>query len=373
MSDRKLVIISSEPVGWPESPMYGLFQRIQSNILADNGYKIILISPQGRSLKFGLNLSHNKENHNNSFTLLKNSLPNIFRINRNLESLAFAISGLIIFFRNRKLLERTEIYHFHNIYNAGILFKFLSYLGFTKNAKSFLTEHTSYVHSGRAPKFLTRYILRSTDLHISAVSLSLKTVLEQYTSKVYLLHNPVEEIFEKPLKIKDRLAQICIVGALEPIKNHSLLFESLELIDFPLKVAIVGDGSLRKKLKALFSKLPLNIEVTFFGYQNPENVKTIMKNSMALISVSLSETFGVVLIESLSQGTPVISTLNGGCLDIVTDEVGILCNFERHEIANAISKVVMEKKFDNKKIREYFNKKFSTKAYLENLEKFYEL
>jgi glycosyltransferase involved in cell wall biosynthesis len=49
-----------------------------------------------------------------------------------------------------------------------------------------------------------------------------------------------------------------------------------------------------------------------------------MWGANCLVLPSLLETFGVVLIEALATGLPVISTRSGGPEDIVTPEVGVL-------------------------------------------------
>ena len=72
---------------------------------------------------------------------------------------------------------------------------------------------------------------------------------------------------------------------------------------------------------------------------------------MCTALTSFEEGFGMVLAESLSCGTPVISTHSGGVTDIVKDGVnGFLVGFTEQEVSDAILKL-----YDNLEMRESFS------------------
>ena len=371
MRNKVIAIVASEPVGWPESPMYGLFQNVQAKLLAQEGFRVIIISPCGRSLKYGLNFRKDQLENYQDIKLLRNSTPNLLRFNKKLESLNYVFVGLCLMILNRKILRDVDIYHFHNIYNGGVLLTVARRMGLLNHAEIFLTEHSSFVHNDGGSDIVKRFVLNTKSLSVSGVSHSIKAVLEKYINPVFLLHNPVDILFDECPVFKDRLDQICIVGALEEIKNHKLLLNSLKLIEEPLKVVVIGEGSLREELIRIAVTLPKNIDTIFLGYQDPVTIRDVMRVSKSVISVSRSETFGVVLIESLSQGTPIISTINGGSMDIITNEVGFLCDFDEACIAEAILKTLRQGTFDYVKIRNYYEKKFGQRAYLMNVIRYY--
>ncbi|MCM8711282.1 glycosyltransferase [Clostridium sp. SYSU_GA19001] len=93
---------------------------------------------------------------------------------------------------------------------------------------------------------------------------------------------------------------------------------------FVLKIG--GDGKYRRQLENLACELNIKRQVEFLGSLNREQVREQLWNSNVLVLPSYYETFGVVLIESLSSGTPIISTNSGGPVDIVRSDVGILFN-----------------------------------------------
>lgn len=363
-------IISSEPIGWSETPLYGHFQKIQANILRQKGHNITLISPQPRSLKFGLNFKRNNYNETN-IKLYYNSFWNVFRILPKLETIFYCISGILIFLKNYQEIKKIEIFHFHNIYNAGVLMYVLKKLKLIENKKIIITEHTSFVHNGGGSSFIKKKILNTKGVRISSVSDSINLELLNFTKTSYIINNPVDFVFEKLDENLIKTNQVCIIGALEKIKNHQLLFNSLKNTDLNINLIIVGDGSLRNKLLLESKKLPKNIRVKFTGTKNKFEIKTILSSSALLVSVSKSETFGVVLIESISQGTPVISTKNGGCNDIINNENGFICEFDEKEICNKIEYILTKNPFERKNIRKSFQEKFSNNSYLKKLYELY--
>lgn len=89
-------------------------------------------------------------------------------------------------------------------------------------------------------------------------------------------------------------------------------------------LAIGGDGSERAKLQAMTHELGLVGQVTFLGAMLPSEVARAMRNSDAFVLPSRHETFGVVLIEAMSSGLPVVATCSGGPEDFVDASVGYL-------------------------------------------------
>jgi glycosyltransferase involved in cell wall biosynthesis len=77
-------------------------------------------------------------------------------------------------------------------------------------------------------------------------------------------------------------------------------------------------------LLTLAHALGIAPQVDFLGRISRDRVREEMYSADAFVLSSRSETFGVVLIEALSQGLPVVSTACGGPLDVVGEDDGIL-------------------------------------------------
>jgi glycosyltransferase involved in cell wall biosynthesis len=91
-------------------------------------------------------------------------------------------------------------------------------------------------------------------------------------------------------------------------------------------LTIVGEGAEREHLEALTSSLDLRDRVTFTGYIPDDVLEALIDRCDALVlpavphGVAGTEGLGVVLIEALSHGKPVIASDTGGIPDVVQHE-----------------------------------------------------
>ncbi|BDT72842.1 D-inositol-3-phosphate glycosyltransferase [Comamonadaceae bacterium OS-4] len=82
---------------------------------------------------------------------------------------------------------------------------------------------------------------------------------------------------------------------------------------------VCGSGPQLAALKALRFELGLDNRVEFLGHCSREQVSEEMLNATALVVSSSNETFGVVVVEALLSGRPVLSTRCGGPEDIIVE------------------------------------------------------
>ncbi|MEI8411553.1 MULTISPECIES: glycosyltransferase family 4 protein [unclassified Kribbella] len=129
--------------------------------------------------------------------------------------------------------------------------------------------------------------------------------------------NPVPEsgaVGERP----EPVADLITVGGLEPRKNHNYLLRVLGAVadrGHRYTLSIVGDGPERQSLKALAAELSITNQVRFLGYQ-PEP-RPLMREHRVYCHTSTMESFGIVLVEAMAEGLPVITGAVGGVPDVV--------------------------------------------------------
>ena len=112
---------------------------------------------------------------------------------------------------------------------------------------------------------------------------------------------------------------IGIVGRLDPIKRHDLLFQAfskLEHKDYKLKLIVVGDGPERPKLEILRKELPYTEHIKLFGERN--NVNEIYNLMDIFVLPSQNEGISNTILEAMASGLPVIATSVGGNPELVT-------------------------------------------------------
>lgn len=120
--------------------------------------------------------------------------------------------------------------------------------------------------------------------------------------------------------------RLVTVASLNPRKNVACLLDAFAraFSGSAASLAIVGDGPERSLLEHNTERLGIAPQVSFLGGLDREGVRSALWNSHAFVLPSRHETFGVVLIEAMATGLPVIATRCGGPEDIVTRDTGFL-------------------------------------------------
>ena len=125
----------------------------------------------------------------------------------------------------------------------------------------------------------------------------------------------------------DELASdLLYVGRFNPAKNPLVaikIFEALPNRD-KLVFRMVGNGELLYECKEYAASHGLTI--SFEGFQ--DNVYKYMKNTKVLLMPSIYEGFGLVALESMTLGVPVVCSGVGGLPGIVDDSCGYVCNVQ---------------------------------------------
>ena len=98
------------------------------------------------------------------------------------------------------------------------------------------------------------------------------------------------------------------MGRLSYYKGIDYLLRAMKKVD--AKLIIVGAGPLEEKLKGLISKMGIGDRIVFLGRVGDDELINLYNACavFALPSIYKSEAFGVVLIEAMACGKPIIST-----------------------------------------------------------------
>ena len=133
---------------------------------------------------------------------------------------------------------------------------------------------------------------------------------------------------------------ILFVGNIIKRKNVELLIDAKKEMSVEANLVIVGDGPQSKELKEKCEKEDIQ-NVYFTGTRR--DVEDVIPSCGLLVLPSFSESFGLVLIEALSCGKPVIGSNVGGIKEIITEDVGLLIDpNDPTDLANAIDRVLSD-------------------------------
>jgi glycosyltransferase involved in cell wall biosynthesis len=126
---------------------------------------------------------------------------------------------------------------------------------------------------------------------------------------------------------------IAFTGKLAEFKGIDVLLQAAAIYERALSdvsTLIVGDGGLLSSLQAQARQLELK-GVHFLGHQAQEKVARIMNVADLAVVPSRVEPFGLVAIEALACGTPVVATNQGGLPEFINETVGALVDVDDAE------------------------------------------
>ncbi|MEG0295423.1 MAG: glycosyltransferase [Clostridium sp.] len=206
------------------------------------------------------------------------------------------------------------------------------YIAKKYNIPLVITEHSSLkygnvIKESYLPEIINSY--KEADVLV-AVGSGLKKELEEVTlrSDVKVIPNliginNIDEVYE----MKNGDFTFFSLAFLEGTKGMDTLLKSFAK-GFngkrAVKLVIGGEGSQKQELISLSKELGIENQVKFTGELSRTDVSKYMNKCDSFVLASEYETFGVVYIEALACGKPIIGCYNGGAEDIITKENGYI-------------------------------------------------
>jgi glycosyltransferase involved in cell wall biosynthesis len=124
--------------------------------------------------------------------------------------------------------------------------------------------------------------------------------------------------------------RVGVVKALKPQYGINYLIEAFAILlekrpDTPMELRVYGHGEQRGELRALCARLGIEDKVLFGGFMPNETVPDVLSELDIFAAPSLSESFGVAVVEAMASGLPVVATDVDGFREVVADgETGTL-------------------------------------------------
>ena len=139
--------------------------------------------------------------------------------------------------------------------------------------------------------------------------------------KLEVVGNGVNVEQAADMDLNDRLEPYLLtVGYLIRRKAHKYVLQAFARLTkyYPnLEYVIIGDGPERKNLLALVKKLGLQSKVQFLGMRSHNEVISYMRKCRVFVLPSWDEAFGVVYVEAMAHGKPVIACRGEGPEDFI--------------------------------------------------------
>lgn len=198
------------------------------------------------------------------------------------------------------------------------------------------------------PFVLTRHVLfpmkRANSFFLQgaigviAVSNAVAGVLEKTfpAEKITTIYNGIDlKRFRFNPKKPNRVLKIGTIGHLAPIKGHDVFIKAAKILAEKLQNAqfeIVGEdkskaGENRRNIESLIAKSNLGEKIELIGWV--DDIRPILSDFDLFVSAARSEPFGLVLLEAMACGVPVIATKSEGAQEIIeNNQSGILTPLE---------------------------------------------
>jgi glycosyltransferase involved in cell wall biosynthesis len=184
--------------------------------------------------------------------------------------------------------------------------------------------------------YLRRWDVRTSgrvDHYIANSNFVAERIRRTYGRTSEVMHPPVETGRFSPSERDD--GYFLVVGALVPYKRADLAVRAFSRLSH--RLVVVGSGPEEHKLKAAATK---NVE--FLGWQSDDDVAKLYAGCRAVVFPGV-EDFGIVPLEAMASGKPVIAYARGGALEtVVADGAEPTGVFFHEQTAEAVLAAVQQ-------------------------------
>ena len=239
-----------------------------------------------------------------------------------------------------------------------------------------VTEHSSAFQRQKLSSSeisLAKEVFSSSNYNVAVSDVLAQDLFMLFNQDFIVIPNIVDTYYFTPATRQNKKFTFLNVAHLNSNKNHQLLIQAFAKLvkQKDVRLVIAGAGEERKNLEQLIASLGLERKVLLFGKATRKEVKILMQQANCFVLSSKVETFGVVLIEAMACGIPVISTKCGGPNKLIDADLGILCSLNVSSLYQSMLDMIV-KKIDGKLIRKKAVERYSKNSVSEKIVKLYQ-
>lgn len=351
------VLIISRGYPTHKYPGNGIFEFDQARALAKAGQKVIYAAVDLRSLrrwrKWGMEHFMKDGIEVYAINIPLGRLPhNVIRCVGRL--------GLRVLYR---VIHREhgapEVIHAHFLSMAEIALTLKTKL---KATKFVMTEHWSLLNGkySTLPSWVKDYAYHIYDQYDRVICVSpmlansIKTLFK--IKNVVVVPNMIDPLFLSGARISHNTFEFIFIGAIDarkcPLECIQAFYDAFHENNFTttsgqqIHLRLIGEGALFQECQERIRELKVEKNICMMGQMTRDKIAEILRASDCFVLPSKLETFGVVYIEAMACGLPVIATRCGGPESFVNDMNGILIQKDNHlQLINAMR--TMQKNINN--------------------------
>ncbi|AKJ98019.1 hypothetical protein VM99_08080 [Pseudomonas chlororaphis] len=274
-----------------------------------------------------------------------------------------------------------ELIHAHTAYTDGTAGRRLAS---KLNVPLVITEHTGPFTTLTRTRYLrrmTQKALNAADKVIAVSSALLSDMRREVKLKAgvhtQVIANLVDtELFGEQAVTRDELIHLLWVGHFVPVKRVPVLLEAFAVAlqsEPRLRLRLAGSGEGLEDAQALVDSFGIGHAVEFSGRASRTQLVDYYRECDFLVISSESETFGVVAIEAMSCGRPVLTTRCGGPAEIVShSQLGHVVGMSVDELTQGMLTMARQREtFNSRVIRKVTELKFSSASIAQEIANVY--
>jgi len=252
-----------------------------------------------------------------------------------------------------KLLKKVDIVHLNGLfYPPSMMIALFAYM---HNKKIIWSVHGSLykealLYSSGKKKlflFLIKRLKRKVFFHATSDP-EYKLIKEKLSSKNKIINIPIfmDSASNEPEYKLNPQPYFLFVGRIAEIKLLDVLIEAFAQSDyfrnstFSFKIVGNPDNPYGQKLKAKANELKLDHKIEFVGDARGKVKDELFKNAYFTFLVSKSENFGMVVLESLREGTPVIASHGTPWQQLDETQAGFWIDNSEKSLSDIIDKTI---------------------------------
>ena len=365
---RILVMPSWYPT--EQKPLSGIFFREQAEALTRCGHEVTVVVMRSDG---GKTVSCDKTERDGFREYIFHHRPARFHL-----TYFRVVRYLAKFLRAEFPDGKPDVIHVH----SNRYLKYARALRFLRGIPIVVTEHATMFERGCYSEKELRAIgrnFRAAD-RVLAVGPGLRDCIQPLCSRpVRVVPNMVSKAFfeKKREPISEKPFRFVSVGLLTYKKGFDILLRAFAdvLKKAPdTELTICGGGAEEDELRALAEMLGITKSVTFTGMVTREECRENLCRSHAFVLPSRNETFGIVYIEAMACGLPIIMTRTSACELLVRSETGLAVEIGD---ADGLSKAMLRMMesyecYDSETIISFCREHFSEEAVCRELTAVYE-
>jgi glycosyltransferase involved in cell wall biosynthesis len=253
-----------------------------------------------------------------------------------------------------KRAKQFDIIHFH-----------VDYLHFPMSRRNKIPSITT-LHGRLDLPELEPVYKEYPEMPLVSISYDQRTPLSKVNWQDTVYHGLPEELYTFNANPENYLV---FLGRIAPDKKLDLAIEIAKRAGLKLKIAAKIDPYDRKYFEREIRHLLNHPLIEFIGEVGEVEKNTLLGNAKALLfPIDWPEPFGLVMIEAMACGTPVIAFCRGSVPEVIDEGVtGFICSNVKEAVA-AVEKIPS---LSRKKCREVFEKKYSVEVMANNYLKLY--